>query len=290
MSAPRVSLFADFGLNLDADGDQVLVDLLTTIAAIIAGHILLLPYTFKTTPKHKHWVDMLDLYFHLIYIPVLVVTAAHNVWSLGGSVHDRWHGMTLSGYINLLLYCAENVVHIPILWFSKDCTAKLFCMYLLHHSISSLSFGAGLFTSRMQYWACLDGLCEISALFLNILFTYQYFELKRGLTYTICGSLLWLSFLVFRIALFPYWLYSFYQDINQNPEITWNVIGPFEKYFYVLTNVLLLVLSTNWFIPITKGFIKALKGSKPIVEQSPKPQGFGQPKTPSDRLQKQKGI
>ena len=74
------------------------------------------------------------------------------------------------------------------------------------------------------------------------------------------GLLLWAGFVVFRLVLFPVWLYVFYVDltVNNAPRMaegaTW-----FELCFYPATMTFLLVLSSLWMVPLTKGLIKALK-------------------------------
>merc|ERR1712176_250105 len=92
----------------------------------------------------------------------------------------------------------------------------------------------------MHFWGCLDGMCEMSTIFLNNVWlskevTIGNKELKELLpawAYAANGCFLWLSFLVFRIVLFPAWLYMWYSDVRTSPEATW--------------------------VPITRGLLKAL--------------------------------
>ena len=88
-----------------------------------------------------------------------------------------------------------------------------------------------------------------------------YLGLPRGKMYIVCGFLLWLSFVFFRMMLFPYWLYVFYMDVQSNPKTTWNMLTFPEKYICPVTVIILFVLSTIWFVSITKGLIKAVKGA-----------------------------
>ena len=241
--------------------DQQLMHLSWAMCGVIVVHLLLLPYTFKTTPKDKHWVNLLLLYFHLLFVPVLVVCSLHSVYVLGDNVESRWHATTTTAYINMLLTCAEDVVHLPVLWFSKDCTMSMVLQYVVHHALTCVGLGTMLYTSRMHYFACLGGLCEITNVFLNTILTFQYLGLPRGKMYIVCGFLLWLSFVFFRLMLFPYWLYVFYTDVQSNPTTTWDMVSPLERYQYPFANFVLLVLSAIWFVPITKGLIKAVMGA-----------------------------
>ena len=102
-------------IAMDAWAQELMMDLSWAMCGVIVVHILLLPYTFKTTPNNKHWVDMLDIYFHLLFTPVLVVCSLHSVYVLGDNVESRWHGTTTTAYICLLLYFPATVVHVPIL-------------------------------------------------------------------------------------------------------------------------------------------------------------------------------
>ena len=76
-------------IAMDAWAQELMMDLSWAMCGVIVVHILLLPYTLKTTPNNKHWVDMLDLYFHLLYVPVLVVCSVHTVYVLGDDVETR---------------------------------------------------------------------------------------------------------------------------------------------------------------------------------------------------------
>ena len=85
---------------------------------------------------------------------------------------------------------------------------------IAHHVLSIVAYSGGLSTGRMLFWGNFDGCCEITLIFLTVL---QASKLKGG-TFRIAGPLLlingiclWLSFLVFRIVLFPVWLYMFAQ-------------------------------------------------------------------------------
>merc|ERR1712107_691633 len=103
---------------------------------------------------------------------------------------------------------------------------------------------------------------------------------KMGQTFFLtCATSLWLSYVIFRIILFPYWLYVFGNDI------TWIVISLdlanndaykdsillqlnndlnlMEKYGNPIVIFVLFIMSSVWFYKITKGFLKVLQGQSP---------------------------
>jgi len=82
------------------------------------------------------------------------------------------------------------------------------------------------------------------------------------------GALLWFTFIVFRLLLFPCWLYLFATDWShllseeQKAKMTW-----FELVTYPAVTFLLLVLSSMWFASIHKGMMKALVTKDPSKDE-----------------------
>merc|ERR1711918_64633 len=110
---------------------------------------------------------------------------------------------------------------------------------------------------RMHWYATLDGCCEITTIFLNNLCLFRTLNYK-GLFNSINGISLWATFLIFRLCLFPYWLWQFYADVSEHPDKSVATVSYFELGFSPATTVLLLAMSTMWFMGITKGMLKAL--------------------------------
>eukprot|EP00760_Papus_ankaliazontas_P028042 PhM_4_TR3499/c0_g1_i1/m.66091 len=243
--------------------EHVVANIAVYTAAVVAAHAALLPAVYRTLPPKKSAVDLLDLYFHVLYIPVLIWAAVDCVLRTQDSVVTRWSVATPSSNVFFYLYVAENLVHVPLLYASPSTSRANFVLYFFHHLFSTVSYGSGLFAQRMHYFGCLDGLCEVSSLLVNIILTWQYLSWHRGIVYTLLGLSLWLSYVVFRMALFPYWFYVYYVDVRDSPAQSVEVVMTFELLFYLLSTVLLLVLSIMWFIPITRGLIKAIKGVMP---------------------------
>mmetsp|Transcript_29566 Transcript_29566/g.48116 ORF Transcript_29566/g.48116 Transcript_29566/m.48116 type:complete len:90 (+) Transcript_29566:582-851(+) len=88
----------------------------------------------------------------------------------------------------------------------------------------------------MYFFAAIDGICEISTLILTIFFIFKEGLLGKGPVIdrlvTIIGFMLWLSYLVFRVFLFPFWLYLFIIEARDNYEETFAVVSPVERYLY----------------------------------------------------------
>ena len=157
----------------------------------------------------------------------------------------------------------RQLVHTPIQFITLRDNPTFLIQMTLHHVLSAACYGSGLLTERMHYFAVLDGCCEVTTIFLNALFLCKCFAPADTLALpkAISGGLLWLTFVFFRLLLFPFWLYTFISDCNAQPATTWETINGFERYAYVLVTVFLLVLSAHWFVPITKGMLKAMKAA-----------------------------
>lgn len=150
---------------------------------------------------------------------------------------------------------------------------------LSHHFLSCVAFGAGLSTGRLHFWAAFDGMCEFTNIFLNILLLTKTsggpsfgpkFKERLGIIFDINGILLWFSFLVFRICLFPMWLIYFFQDwYTRDHYISddlWLTVTTFELTFYPMVTFFLMCLSLLWFWKLTVGVIKSLKGENMLID------------------------
>ena len=138
---------------------------------------------------------------------------------------------------------------------------------LAHHILSIIAYVNSLcLAQRMGFFACLDGLCEVSTFFLGFL---QMSKIKGGAfakqlqarfprLLVVNGLCLWLSFLLFRVLLFPFWLALFLHDVYTMPYAIWAKITWFELVFYPGVTLFLFVLSCMWFVRLSKGVVKVL--------------------------------
>eukprot|EP00439_Symbiodinium_sp_Y106_P027436 s5793_g3.t1 len=125
----------------------------------------------------------------------------------------------------------------------------------------------GLGCGRCHFWGCLDGCCELTTIFLNNLYLLNDVEidgrrLKEFFPRWVVaanGIILWLGFIAFRLALFPTWLYMFYKDMEEAPSKSSAVITDLERYLYPAVNLVLMLLSIAWFVPLTRGMVKSVK-------------------------------
>lgn len=237
--------------------------------ALAIIHLCVLPATLKHTR-----LAVASMMTSIGTALLIAGSAILGVSSLYSSVADRWFGTTSATHFFLEMYVGHNVV-LVILDLLEDAPFREKIPMLAHHLLSCLAYTAGMETHRMHFWACLDGLCEICNLFLNPFLLMRHKEAQFGEHLTqglgsfamVNNLLLWLSFLIFRMCLFPAWLILFAVDargmfvqrtsvLAGQESLTW-----FELVFYPAVTLFLLVLSTIWFVKLTKGAVKEL--SKP---------------------------
>ena len=139
---------------------------------------------------------------------------------------------------------------------------------LTHHLLSLTAYTFCLFNNgQMVFWGCLDGLCEVTNIHLSILmasktkggWVAKWMEDTFGALLMVNGFFLWLTFLVFRMVLFPAWLILFGMDMYVMPLDMWNRLTSFELVFYPAVTLFLFVLSSLWFFRINEGLMKALR-------------------------------
>ena len=53
---------------------------------------------------------------------------------------------------------------------NKKTTSQKDITVLVHHVLSNVCFLGALFTTRMHFWACLDGICEVTNPPLSLIF------------------------------------------------------------------------------------------------------------------------
>ena len=207
---------------------------------------------------------------------LLFTTALSACITLIDSHESRWMGVTRSSTLFQTVYISHNIVN-TIIDLRENLPLKQKIPMLLHHLTSILAYGGGLTTGRMHFWACLDGLCEFTNLNLCVLLLCNTKEgdaggaIKRTVgefLLTLNGLLLWIGFFVFRMILFPLWLYWFFFDVKDmygSPESESRPLVPGGERFswielvcYPVITTFLFVLSFLWFVQITKGALKQL--------------------------------
>eukprot|EP00658_Telonema_sp_P-2_P082520 TRINITY_DN8739_c0_g3_i1.p1 TRINITY_DN8739_c0_g3~~TRINITY_DN8739_c0_g3_i1.p1 ORF type:complete len:269 (-),score=43.49 TRINITY_DN8739_c0_g3_i1:236-1042(-) len=207
--------------------------------------------------------NLAHILFWFPFGPVLIWSAGTAVYELSGSQQERWFETTDQSYRFLNLYIGAQTLGTAIE--VSDGFFKKFTI-LLHHVVSSLCIGGGLFFVRGHFWACLAGMCEVSTIFLNVLVLQKSDNsIAKWLVSNVPnflvlnGVLLWASFIVFRLVLFPVWLIGFRKDYFELPDDKRSLISPYEVVAYPSGILLMLVLSALWFNRLHIGMVKAVK-------------------------------
>jgi len=213
-----------------------------------------------TNPTLAQRFEVADTIFALPMYVLLFACALRGSIDMNGDVNSRWYGVTFSSWLGNLVYLARMLTHCAIQWVVLASNPTLRLQMTAHHVLSIFAACWCLTTNRMQFWTCLCGCCEFSTIFLNFIYVYKFLAPERqdSIFAKLSGLFLWIGFVVFRLALFPYWLYMFYTDITVHAVDSWDRVTLVERYFYPFLTIVLLVLSCIWFVPITKGLLKAM--------------------------------
>lgn len=238
---------------------ELCFELLPLTALILAGHIPAYFIARRLWPGHPNMMGQVDLVFSMPFYPVLTYFAIMGTIDTSGSLESRWSASSPRARFYLELYVCKQVGHLFVQFFQKMETTQLLLM-TVHHLTSICCYSTGLVTGGMHFWGCLDGWCEMSTIFLDNMLLMRDLgdRWKSSPLYTVNGIVLWFSFFVFRLVLFPTWLFWWWSDIQTSPETTWDSKCALERYLYPSVTVLLLVLSVHWFTSLTRGMLKAV--------------------------------
>lgn len=171
----------------------------------------------------------------------------------------RWHGSTSNSRWFSMLYALRMVMHAPIQWVTLAENPSMRLQMTIHHIISFISYGGGLYFGRCQYFAVLAGNCEMTNVFLNTVFLVKAFvpPARQGAPVAAAGLLLVVSFVFCRLLLFPFWLWTYFTDLWYYPEVSWDQVTTAELLFYPTTVIGVFILSLFWMKPLIKGVKKA---------------------------------
>jgi len=212
--------------------------------------------------------------------PIIVYWALQELRPfLFGTVEARIHQITPAGVSFMRAYVAMQVVGVLVVLaeaskvnlnnLNNAATGKAtraalqaHLFNLGHHFFSLVAFFGGLATGRLRTFACVLGLTEVSTIFLNLLLFCKHEDFKDWATQNtpwllpFAGICLWLSFIVFRLILIPYVVYTMCSDTT-HPAFA--VVSLAETVYYPSVGVFLFILSAMWFSKIHAGMIKQLK-------------------------------
>jgi len=235
----------------------------------------------------------------IVAVPVAVLlssTAIHATYHSAPYELTRAFIHTESGWFFFRCYCSHNIVQLGLdLADDHPFTAKI--PMLLHHTLSIYAYTIGLRSSQLFFFGTSYGVCETTNVFLNILLLSkaegpfgERVAKALGPLQTVNGLLLWVSFFVFRVLLFPWVLYTCYRDWTRMGASTMTNAEAFpqmrvgtegyaritlwEQSQAVGCGLFLWVLSCWWFYKLTLGVIKTLRGDGEQVTAN----GFGETK------------
>eukprot|EP00939_MAST-03C_sp_MAST-3C-sp1_P002716 g2716.t1 len=153
----------------------------------------------------------------------------------------------------------DLLVHLGFLPIQSTMSPKDTLLLLFHHVISGGCFGMGLYFGHMHFFATFGSCCEVSTIFLNFFYMMKNTSWKGGSAWTINGICLWGSFLVFRMILFPTYLWIMFRDYRENPARTFGSRTWLETVLYPVCSSFIYGLSIMWFVPLTKGLLKTMR-------------------------------
>lgn len=249
-------------------GDVTHFENLSMIGALILIQIVAFCVLHRLVPKGvENPMAMARDGCMLLVLPGLLYYSFSTTMQLYSTLDDRWFGHCPQGLEFMRLYISTQLFQSFIDLASPGSLSSKIPM-LAHHVLSSYCYGSSIFLQRMQFFASFDGNCEATTPFLMVLNlgrtkgggVEEWVKAKLGPLWVVNGLFLWLTFIVFRLLMFPLWLYVFFKDIYSMPNSSWERLTWNELTVYPVVTLFLLVLSFGWFLRIHAGLMKAVKG------------------------------
>ena len=199
--------------------------------------------------------NLWSIVFHS-YITCLAVAGA---WELGFTPSDRWGGRSVIGKLAGVLICADNLCQLPVQFAKKVPLSKSWTV-LVHHVAQTGTFLLGLHTGRCHFWGILATVSEGTNPPISVVFTLKECNLDATSArspsssfYMLASTVCWLSFVAFRMLLYPSWLLAFASDLLLYPAISFDRTSGVELILYPCVMALMFYLSVLWFKPLTEG-------------------------------------
>lgn len=208
--------------------------------------------------------DRADIIASLLTFPLIIYYVCMDFFfteGRGASEEDRVFGTSYFAVQYCYLYIARQIVSC-VFMFTGDClNVRDVILMTVHHLVSIVAYAGSLGTGRLSYYATFDGVCEITTFHLTFLLYVRTKGVSGAWYAQLNAFCLWAGFIVFRLVLFPCWLYAFYLDCWAGDASTSLCIAEAtvaERVFYPAVTILLLAMSAFWFVPISKGFVKTV--------------------------------
>ena len=180
----------------------------------------------------------------------------HAAYELRLTEDTRWEQVTYYGQLGLAFHCGCTFYETLIYIFMKKGIE-----FYVHHVLVLACYIPVLLSGQMGFFAYFDGTVEVTNVFLCSLPILRLYDLKSSFAYVFCGLSLWVSFLIIRLIGMSYWIYLFVNDYLYNQDYFDRNLC-IAKWIALPVTIFLLVLSSYWFKPITKGLLKALNTKK----------------------------
>lgn len=128
----------------------------------------------------------------------------------------------------------------------------------LHHVAVSSALTSVLITGQQAHYIAWIGLAELSNIPLAAVMLMQAADRRAHPLYTVAGAALWLSFLCVRVGSLGWAVVRLVNDALYALPAIGRELHFMSRWGSVLGTFFLWALSCAWFVPISKGLLKAL--------------------------------
>jgi hypothetical protein len=174
---------------------------------------------------------------------------------LNTSIKSRFEGYSSICHNALLLHCGQCIYETTTYMFQNKGIE-----FYLHHALVLINYFDVLKTGTMQYFAAKDGIVEGTNVPLCMINILRMFERSNHPLYILNGALLWLSYIPLRLLNLPMMVKEWMEDVSsEEGKKTWRKNTTLAKYTAIPTTIFLWILSCIWMVPISSGFLKAIK-------------------------------
>ena len=249
------------------------------IAAFVIAEIMLTAIVVAAAPKGVK--DRLYYSSCIICIPKVLVMF-YYAWNGVMNEFSTLESRTFSSVdFNTSIFCAIYIAHSIFGLINeafKDGVSWSTMPMFVHHVASIVSFAVSMYTQRFCVYTSFCGLCEITNIPLSIMYlsktkgggVAEWMEKTFGILLSVNGGMLWLTFFVFRVIMFPYIIFNLLSDfyhIRNDPR--YSQVWLFEMVYHPLTIAFLWCISMIWFSKIHAGFMKVLRGEMTAAKAAP---------------------
>lgn len=252
----------------DEDAWLLSVDIFLVVVTMTAVYLCIPKPLPVVKGKPANAMELTHTLWWYPFVFILVYYAFVSTYTLIASPQKRWMETTYESEAFFRLYVAAQIVAIPVEMMQPTTTAKKLQM-IGHHVVSVGGYICGLTDGRCHFFGTAAGLSEMSTIFLEGLLLSKHVALEKFFSKrapwfaTLNGAGLWLSFIIFRIILFPTLLAIFAYDAYEHDA--WRVAGDsITKFVVVPAHSFLFLLSLSWFSKIHQGFVDKVMGKKKV--------------------------